>query len=46
MGFGMRLGPFWASTGTRRSRRRSQSFHGMICDEDGKAPVPSQPQHP
>ena len=20
-----------------RSRRRSQSFHGMICDEDGKA---------
>ena len=37
MRFGIRLGPFWARTSTRRSRRRSQSFHGMICDEDGKA---------
>jgi hypothetical protein len=48
MRFGIRLGPFWVSTSTRRRRRRSQgsrqaessrqaaSFHGTIHDENGR----------
>ena len=41
MRFGMRLGPFWVSTSTRRRRRgtqrprQSESFQGIIRDEDG-----------
>ena len=47
MRFGIRLGPFWVSTSTRRRQRRSQSarqaegfqaegFHGVISDEYGR----------
>ena len=46
MRFGIRLGPFWASTSTRRKPRQSRqgssqtnSFHGIVFDENGK-------QHP
>jgi hypothetical protein len=47
MRFGVKLGPFWVSTSTRRRRRRSQSprqaegFHGTIRDEYGS----EQPCH-
>jgi len=37
MRLGLSLGPLWASTGARLRRRRSQSFHGVVCDEDGRA---------
>ena len=37
MRLGPSLGPLWASTGARLRRRRSQSFHGVIGDEEGRA---------
>jgi hypothetical protein len=36
MRFGLRLGPFWVSTSTRRRRNRSKSFQGVIRDENGR----------
>ena len=50
MRFGIRFGPFWVSTSTRRRRRRSQSarpaesFHAIVLDEDGRA-HPCQHNH-
>jgi hypothetical protein len=42
MRFGIRLGPFWVSTSTRRKRRRPQashrpeSYHAVFRDEHGQ----------
>lgn len=41
MRFGIRLGPFWVSTSTRRRRRRkeprrAESYHAVFRDENGK----------
>lgn len=47
MRFGIRIGPFWMSTSTRRRSRRSrrprraEGFHGVIRDEYGR----EQPCH-
>jgi hypothetical protein len=41
MRFGIRLGPFWVSTSSRRrpsrsqSSRRAESFHGLVRDGNG-----------
>ena len=34
--FGIRLGPFWVSTSTRRRRRGPQGFKGITRGEDGR----------
>jgi hypothetical protein len=34
--FGIRLGPFWVSTSTRRRRRGPQGFQGITRGEDGR----------
>jgi len=44
MRLGLSLGPLWASTGARLRRRRSQIFHGVISDEDGRA-IPCHHDH-
>jgi hypothetical protein len=44
MRLGLSLGPLWAGTGARLRRRRSQIFHGVMCDEDGRA-IPCHHNH-